>query len=866
MKLLAVDGNSILNRAYYGIKLLSTKDGLYTNGIYGFLNILLKIQQEVGPEAIAVAFDMRAPTFRHKRYEGYKAQRKGMPEELAQQLPILQELLGNLGYKIVMQEGWEADDILGTLAAACREKGAECVIATGDRDSFQLVGDGVTVRLAYTKGGRPQEDIIDTEAVREKYGVEPKALIDVKALMGDASDNIPGVAGVGEKTALSLITQYGTLDYIYEHLAELDIRDSLRAKLEAGKESAYMSRELAEIDCAAPVETDPSAYIKTQADNAAAYRLMAKLELFSLMERFGVRPPSEVEELAGADGTGAAEKEAALDIQFNQLPPGVLERREPIHVLFAMADGVVTALCLVEGRTLCYFDTDVEETAKAILTATVPKRTNHLKELWHYAIDHGYALQNVVFDAEIAAYILNATANDYGLERLMGEYGVAPVGLDDFTAQSFPLLVPAAGFEALCGKLSEKIEENSQQKLLTDIELPLAEVLAGMEHAGIAVDTDGIRTYGERIEEDLLRAQDNIYKLAGEEFNINSPKQLGVILFEKLGLPTGKKTKTGYSTNVDVLEGLRDKHEIVAEILEFRKLSKLKSTYVDGLLAVVGEDGRIHTTFQQTLTRTGRISSTEPNLQNIPIRTELGSELRRYFVAKEGSLLLDADYSQIELRVLADIADDKHMIEAFEQEDDIHTRTAAQVMGLPPELVTPKMRSRAKAVNFGIVYGIGAFSLSQDIGVSVHEADEYIKGYLRYYDGVEKYMERIIAEATEQGYVTTMFGRRRYLPELASSNRNLREFGKRVARNTPIQGTAADIIKIAMIKVYNRLREEKLEAKLILQVHDELIVECPPEEQEVAAKIVKEEMEHAAKLDVPLVADVGAGPNWLEAK
>lgn len=859
MRLLALDGNSIINRAYYGIRLLSNKEGIYTNAILGFLNILMKIEEEVQPDAVAVAFDMKGPTFRHEMFDDYKAGRKGMPDELAMQMPILQELLADLGYTIVKKEGYEADDILGTLGAACKKNGDECVIATGDRDSFQLVGDGVTVRLAFTKGGQPQAELIDEEYIKAKYGVTPKQMIDVKALMGDPSDNIPGVKGIGEKTALGLIQQYGTLDYIYENFEDIELKPAQRRNLAAEKDIAYMSRELAEIDCDVPVETSFEHYHKMEVDNTKAYPLMAKLELFSQMERLGVYPPTE-----GETDDEQKPKNDELNIKFGRITPEIYSGFEHIDVLFQLENGEITGIALVNGDTIYYQDRETKESAKEILTSNIPKRTNKLKELWHYAISSGIEINNVIFDVEIGGYILNPNASDYSVERLMGEYGIFVPTLEENQREKFPILEQSIGLSKLCDALYKEIKENKQEYLLCDIEIPLAEVLASMEHVGIAIDAPGIEKFGDKLDKTISETEKRIFEHVGKEFNVNSPKQLSEILFEDLKLPPGKKTKTGYSTNIDVLEGLKGKHPIIEDILEYRQNAKLKSTYVDGLLAVVGEDGRIHSTFQQTLTRTGRISSTEPNLQNIPIRTELGSEMRRFFVAGEGYKFLDADYSQIELRVLAHLSQDSNMIDAFKHSEDIHAKTAAQVFNMPMEMVTPLMRSRAKAVNFGIVYGIGAFSLSQDINVTVGEADDYIKGYLSYYSGVQNYMESVIEEGKEQGYVSTMFNRRRYLPELSSKNYNMREFGKRVARNMPIQGSAADIIKIAMVRVYNRLKEEGMKSRLILQIHDELMVEAVPEEIEKASQILKEEMENAAKLNVPLVAEVESGANWLE--
>lgn len=858
MKLLAVDGNSILNRAYYGIRPLTTKDGIFTNGIYGFLTILLKMEQETGPDGVAIAFDMRAPTFRHKQYDGYKAKRKGMPEELAMQMPLLHELLEDLGYVIVEQEGYEADDLLGTLAAAAKDAGGECVIATGDRDSFQLIGTGVTVRLASTKGGHPQAEVYDQAAIEEKYGVTPPQLIDVKAIMGDASDNVPGVAGIGEKGALSLIQAFGSLEHILEHLEEIDIKPGMRAKLEAGRDMALLSRDLVTIHCEAPIPRELDYYQKKAPEEGEAYALMARLELFSLLDRFGLHP-------AGAGEAG--DKTPPLDIRFNTLPEGFFST-ETADVLFSFAGEELKAVCIITPETLYLWDQMTDATAREILSGSLKKRTNHLKALHRYALRQGFEVNNVVFDLEIAGYILNPTASDYALSRLSGAYGIVPATLDNMLGSNSALLEDCAVFSHLADELDKQIRSNGQLPLLRDVELPLARVLAEMEHRGFSLDAQGLLDYGKDLDDLIREHQEKIFELAGQEFNINSPKQLSVILFEELGLPAKKKTKgrTGYSTDADVLESLRGKHPIISYILEYRKVAKLKNTYVDGLLGALHPDGRIHTSFQQTLTRTGRISSVEPNLQNIPIRTPQGSELRRFFRAGEGMVLLDADYSQIELRVLAHIAGDENMIAAFAQGEDIHTNTAAQVFDLPPLMVTPQMRSRAKAVNFGIVYGIGAYSLSQDIGVSVAEASRYIKGYLDTFHGVRRYMEDTIAFAEEHGYVATLLERRRYLPELTSGNRATREFGKRVAMNTPIQGTAADIIKIAMVRVSRRLREEKLQARLILQVHDELIVECPEAEKEQAAALLKEEMEQAIQLSVPMEVEVGSGGTWLEAK
>lgn len=869
MKLLAVDGNSILNRAYYGIKALTTKNGEFTNGIYGFLSILLRILDEVEPDAVAVAFDLRAPTFRHKLYDGYKAQRKGMPNELASQLDPLKELLGALGFTIVTCEGYEADDILGTLARSSTEAGWDCVIATGDRDSLQLVGPHVSVRLATTKMGQPASTLYDEAAVREKYGVEPAQLIDVKALMGDASDNIPGVAGIGEKTALLLIGQYHDIDAIYAQLDTLDIKPGVRKKLGEGRDMAYTSRRLGEIRCDAPIDVSPEAYRRAPVDQGKAAALLARLEMFKMMERWGVNPSAARETAGGGGAAPKAAREPSRPMHVAADAPNFAQRvikagaADLVFGLDGSGDIVAVAAALSDGALLL----SGGEVLEPLLTADVKLRVWSSKPLHRMAYRRGVYLQNVTFDGELAAYLLSPTSAGYDPIQLCAQYATETRALDgEIPEQYAALAAQAAVLPDLLDRLTDEIRENDQEELLYEIEMPLARVLAGMECEGFTLDTQALKDYGGELDDRIEETHAAIVGYAGYDFNLNSPKQLGEVLFVRLGLPAKKKTKTGYSTNVDVLEALRPQHPIIGEILEYRKLSKLKSTYVDGLLKVVGPDGRVRSTFQQTETRTGRISSTEPNLQNIPVRTEEGSRLRRFFTARPGWKLVDADYSQIELRVLADLADDQNMIAAFQNGEDIHATTAAQVFGMPGGIVTPLMRSRAKAVNFGIVYGIGAFSLSQDIGVTIAEADSYIKSYLAHYAGVRKYMEDTIAFARENGYVKTLFGRRRYLPELAASNKVTQAFGERVARNTPIQGTAADIIKIAMVRVFERLRREGLRARLILQVHDELLVEAPDDEIDRARTILKEEMEHAIALKVPLEADTNVGDNWLSAK
>ena len=844
MKLLAIDGNSIVNRAFYGIKLLTTKDGRYTNGIVGFMNILLKLLADEKPDAVAVAFDLPAPTFRHKRYDGYKGTRKGMPEELAQQMPLLKELLGDLGYRMVTAEGYEADDILGTLAAGCAKAGDECVIATGDRDSLQLVSPTTRVLLASTRMGRSVTINMDEAAVREKYGVEPRQLIEVKALMGDASDNIPGVGGVGEKTALALISEFGSLAGVYENLDSDKIKPAVRAKLERDKEQAEMSRYLAEIVTDAPIDASAADYRRTEGHPAAAARLLASLEMYGLLEKLGLQE---------ADTLAAPEEETAQLNEVGEQPlPAALSGRVAIGL---RSDG---GYSVVQGDRL-YRAAPEDPAFLALLTdAAVEKRAFDTKPLYALAARQGERAKGIVFDGKLAAYLLNPAAGSYDPVRLAAEYKVAPA----FSASD-----PAAGLlDPLFDALAAAVEAQGMTRLLVEIEQPLAEVLASMELTGVQLDTDGVRRFGEELRAALTAELDEIYRLVGYEFNLNSTRQLGDALFSKLGLPAKKKTKSGWSTNAETLESLRGVHPVIDHILLYRSYQKLNSTYVEGLLRVVGEDGRVHSVFNQTETRTGRISSSEPNLQNIPVRTELGSRLRRYFIAPQGSVLLDADYSQIELRILAAISGDKNMQKAFADGEDIHRATASRIFGVPFEMVTPQLRSRAKAVNFGIVYGIGAFSLSKDVGVSVAEADSFIKSYLNEYSGVREYMERTVKEGHEQGYVTTLYGRRRPLPEINAANRNVRALGERMAMNTPIQGTAADIIKLAMIRVFRRLTDEGLRAKLVLQVHDELIVEAPAAEAQRAAAILGEEMERAADLPVRLIAEVQEGATWYDAK
>ena len=827
MGFLVIDGNSILNRAFYGIRVLTNSRGVATNAVTGFMNTLLMLEKDVQPDMIAVAFDLKAPTFRHKMYDGYKANRKGMPEDLAQQLPYMKKIIKAMGIAIIEQEGYEADDIIGTISAACADKKIPCTVSTGDRDSFQLVNDYVTVRLAKTKG-----DIYYTPGVIEdEYGVTPKQMIEVKALMGDTSDNIPGVRGIGEKTALSLIKEFASVDGLYENINSTLITDGLRNKLINGKESCYMSRKLAEICLTAPIDTELSHYIPGERDDERLAKLLSELEMYKMLQKLQLQPTSAP---AGSKAAGTGNREN----QASAMPKGDIIITDSSKI-YAGGIGIMNELSGDELR--------------AYANSGSTKYTFDIKET--LSVSGLEKLENNKFDTTLAAYLADPDSNDYSMSRLCTQYGV-PEG-NSIQEKSITVA-------ALNDILYDNIHQTGSATVLTDIEIPLATVLVAMEREGVKLDIDGIKAFGEKISEKAEKISREIYEYAGYEFNIGSPKQLGSVLFEKLKLSSAKKTKTGYSTNAEVLESLMDKHPIIPLITEYRALTKLQNTYVTGLLKVVGEDGRVHSTFKQTETRTGRISSAEPNIQNIPVRTPLGREMRRFFTAKDGYLLVDADYSQIELRVLAHISGDEIMKKAFLDGVDIHTVTASQVFNQPIEWVTPDLRSKAKAVNFGIVYGIGAFSLSKDIGVSMTKASEYIRAYLSKYSGIAHYMDKTVAKARHDGYVETMFGRRRYIKELAAKNKNLQSFGERVAKNTPIQGTAADIIKIAMIRVYNRLRESKLDAKLILQVHDELIVEAKEDCADKAAALLKEEMENAVKLTVPMTVDVNIGKTWYD--
>lgn len=844
MKLLAIDGNSILNRAYYGIRLLSNKNGVFTNAVFGFMNIYLKNIADVKPDAIAVAFDLRSPTFRHKAVSYYKANRKGMPPELAQQLPLIKELLTHLGIKVLECEGFEADDILGTLAKSCTNSGDHCFVLTGDRDSLQLICDNVTVLLATNK-----ETIhYDKSRFTEDYGFEPIRLIDLKALMGDSSDNIPGVPGIGEKTASALVKEYGTIENLYEKYADSSLTKGVKAKLENGKASAKESKWLATIVQDAPIETSISAYIPAPQDTMAVSRLLSELEMFKLLDKLGISAAESVSEIRQEE-TDSPEELSLISSPLTDDIIGSLS-----ECSYILREG---KLFVRSGENI--YTADHEELIMKFFGSECRKSTDDSKPHYRYAMKRGGELRNIVNDAAVSGYLLNSSASDYTIEKLCAEYGVCYYSDQEENAD-------IASLDGLIKKLRNNIEEQGMTPLLESIELPLTEVLASMEDIGICINRQGVEEFGVSLSEKIEETQQIIYDYAGHEFNISSPKQLGTVLFEELGLPTKKKTKSGYSTSAEVLEELRNQSPIVDNVLKYRQYTKLNSTYVTGLTDKIAADGRIHTCFKQTETRTGRISSTEPNMQNIPVRTELGSQMRKFFTAAPGKTLVDADYSQIELRVMAHLCGDENMIAAFTSGEDFHTATAAQVFDMPVFMVTPEMRSAAKAVNFGIIYGIGAFSLSKDIGISVAQAKKYIADYLARFPKVNSFTEGVVNEAMKTGCVTTMLGRKRRIPELSSSNKILQAAGKRIAMNTPVQGTAADLIKIAMINVYRRLKEEKLDAKLILQVHDELILESSVEDAQRAAELLKDEMQKVYNMKVPLTVDVHIGFSWYDAK
>ncbi len=839
-KILCIDGNSILNRQYFGIRFLSTKDGFPTNAVFGFVNVIIKQIEALSPDAIAVAFDLKAPTFRHNMYSEYKAGRKPSPEDLIKQFPVAKELCRAMGIEVLELEGYEADDILGTLAEMAKNspEPTEAYVLTGDRDSLQLISDRVHVLLATNT-----ETIDYTDAVFfEKYGVHASQYVDVKALMGDSSDNIPGVAGIGEKTAFKLIAEQGTLDALYENIENIELTKSVRAKLLSGRDSAFMSRTLAKIMCEVPLGISLDSLAHGGMDRVKTRKLLMRYELLGAVKRLGLDKDIE---------SSKAEAEASHESAVYVKDCNISELSGDWCAISLSDDG---ECYLCDGQGKC--KVSLRDVVSCDILNTKKMVCCDCKDLYKRLEELGLHYRSCYFDVMLGAYADDSSQSSYVLERLCSTY----------LGQTLEEGVPESVYVARMWRVIEdRLSASGQKSLLYEIEMPLAATLCDMELRGIKVDTDGIIGYGQELDSITYALETRIYTAAGEEFNINSPKQLGEVLFEKLMLPHGKKTKTGYSTSADVLEKLRRYHPIIDDILEYRQMSKLKGTYVDGLVHLVGEDGRLHTTFKQTGTATGRLSSVNPNLQNIPIRTEAGRRFRKYFVPQnEDYVLIDADYSQIELRVLAHLSGDENMCSEFMTGEDIHTATSCRVFGVSPQEVTVEMRKRAKAINFGILYGMGEFSLSDDLKIPIAKAKEYINSYLASYRGIEKYLEDTIESAKRDGYTTTMFSRRRYIPELSAPNKMVRNFGERVARNSPIQGSSADIIKIAMINVDKKLRESGLDARLLLQVHDELLIECKREHAAAALELLKREMESAVNLNVPLLVEAHQGENWLE--
>ena len=846
-KLLVIDGNSILNRAFYGIRLLTNKNGLYTNAVYGMANIIERQIASLKPDYCAVAFDLKAPTFRHKMYEGYKATRKGMPDELAVQLPYAKLCMESMGCKVISLEGYEADDILGTLSRMAVEGDVEAYILTGDRDSLQLINDKSRVLLVKTK----ETPCFDRALFKETYGVEPEQFVDVKALMGDTSDNIPGVTGIGEKTALKLIADFGSLDAIYERLDDAKLSASVKEKLLNGKENAYLSQTLARISCDAPIGISLEDCAYNGFDRQALYSLFVELEFLALIKRFGLE---DVPLAADAEKDNDRRSSCLAQISAESITAEELCGELSGKTVGVSACGGDRLLfCDGEKRYSCELNEDSLKIFESCRAACYDA-----KAIYKLFAKKGLSMPKIYIDVMLAAYVLDSTEGSFSLERLA--FSQLGETLNDDSALDMIILLLAQIYE-------KKIIENGNGSLLFDIEMPLALVLAEMELNGFCVDSEGIKRYGEELGARAEELRERIYSFAGEEFNISSTKQLGEVLFDKMKLPVIKKNKTGYSTDADVLKKLIPYHPIIEDILDYRQMTKLKSTYADGLPKAADEKGRIHSVFNQTGTATGRLSSAEPNLQNIPIRTPEGREFRKFFIPQSDDyVIIDADYSQIELRILAHIANDEAMISSFISGEDIHTATAARVFGVSPDEVTPELRKRAKAVNFGILYGMGEYSLSEDLGISMSQAKKYIASYLSGFPSVSGYLDEVKAAAKRDGYVTTLFGRRRRIAELASSNKNLQHFGERVAMNSPIQGTAADIIKIAMINVSKALRAENIDARLILQVHDELLIEAHKDCADRAYEILKESMEKAIKLSVPLDVEAHIGKNWLEAK
>ncbi len=876
MKIMVIDGNSIVNRAFYGVRPLTTRDGLYTNAVYGFLSIYLKLLEDVRPDGVCVAFDLRAPTFRHKRYEGYKAQRKGMPEELAMQMEPLKELLDAMNITRLECEGYEADDIIGTVSRLCAENGDTCDIVTGDRDSFQLIAnEGTNVLLVTSRMGKTETVRYDSDAIEEKYGLSPAQMRDLKGLQGDSSDNIPGVKGIGEKTALDLLHRFGNLDTLYAELETSDLRPSVKEKLINDREMAFLSRELATICLTAPICFECARAALREYNKDALYRVLSRLEFQKFIAKFELTPPSDIPQervektIAFHEFAGSME-ELFAKIRECEVAVYVAQNFEGVGLAFG--DECV-ALC----RSECG---EYEALLELLFSSEVQKVCHDSRALMVALAKEGLHFGGFAFDTALGAYLLEPSLGKYPLASVASEYApeypapeetlseedaFAPLG--DLSGSKAALRACACAVSVLHARLRPRIEDLGLSRVLYEIELPLSEMLAELQTLGIQVDRSALIGLGETLSARIGALSQEIFAAAGREFNILSPKQLGEVLFEELMLPPVKKTKSGYSTDIDVLEKLNGEHPIIPLIIEYRKCAKLKSTYADGLVKEISAlDGRIHGSFHQTTTATGRISSVEPNLQNIPVRSEMGGGVRKMFVPKDGCVLIDADYSQIELRILAHIAGDAVMQDAFRSGADIHSATASSIFGVSEEAVTSEMRRAAKAVNFGIVYGMSEHSLAEDLGVSYYEAKRYMEQYFARYHGVREYMQTIVESAKRDGYVKTLMGRRRNIPELHAKNHNLRAFGERVALNAPIQGTAADIMKLAMLAVRKALAEAGLRARVILQVHDELLIEAPVCEAERAMEIVKIEMERAFPLNVPLEVDAGMGETWYDAK
>ena len=909
-KLVLIDGNSILNRAFYGImgsKMLTTKDGKYTNAVYGFLAILFKVLDDIKPDYIAVAFDLKAPTTRHKMYEGYKANRKGMPNELAEQMPIVKEILTDMNITIIEKETYEADDILGTLSKTAEKKGIDVVIVSGDRDTFQLASNKVTIRIPHTKVGKTEVDYFDEEAIVEKYGIKPKQLIEVKGLMGDTSDNIPGVSGIGEKTALELIKKYKTIDGLYKAIDEKkdDLKPKTKEKLVNDKEMAYLSRTLGTINREVPLDNKIEDLKIKEWNKEKVTEKFKELNFNRFMERFNLKEESA--ESGGIDLSKDLFKTKDIAVSNKYIEDVIKKIKESKKLIFSILKEKCEDTEKIISKKITCISIYIEAENKVFSVSVnneqqfvqVFKEIFESKDIQKYGHDLGedyvilkqlgITMNAICYDTKISAYDLNPTDSKYTIENLSIQY--LNIYLDEYlekhgiSKQQNRQLDLFTGIEEennyerikndlysyLIQKIAEvtykKLEEENLLDLFNNIEMPLVKVLGEMQFNGMPIDKDELIEFGSKLKEQIESLKQDIYMSVGEEFNINSTQQLGKILFEKLKLPVYKKTKTGYSTDSDILEKLLQEHPVIEKILEYRSLVKLNSTYVEGLIPYINaKTQRIHSYFHQTITATGRISSTEPNLQNIPTRVEQGKQIRKAFNTKDGRIFIDADYSQIELRVLAHISRDEHMIDAFKNNEDIHKQAASKVLGIPIEKVTKEQRSEAKAVNFGIVYGISDYGLAQQLGISNKKAKEYIKQYLEKYNGVKVFMDSIVEKAKNDGFVETLFHRRRYIPELKSNNYMIRQFGSRAAMNTPIQGTAADIMKIAMINVFNKLQEEKLDAKLVLQIHDELIIECDEKIKEKVKEILQDCMENAAKLDVPLNVETSEATSWYDVK